>query len=268
MNASAMNLARRLVWLCVALPAAALLVHCGGDSEDEANPQDEAGSTSQSGGSGGSSGTATGGNGGSTSGGSGEATGGSSAAATGGSGGSTSGGSSGAAMGGSSGAATGGSSAAATGGSGGSTSGGSSGEASGGSGGEATAGSSGTGAAVGSSGDGGTGGGPTQCQLLGGVCDTIAVVADPCASCPQYMSTAFAPAPPEDGPLGCTVEGDGSGPLCCLPVWTPQGQCTDSGGECYPPVSGGDACPTGWNAVFTACPEAEDICCIPGSGCP
>jgi hypothetical protein len=236
MNASAMNLARRLVWLCVALPAAALLVHCGGDSEDEANPQDEAGSTSQSGGSGGSSGTATGGNGGSTSGGSGEA--------------------------------TGGSSAAATGGSGGSTSGGSSGEASGGSGGEATAGSSGTGAAAGSSGDGGTGGGPTQCQLLGGVCDTIAVVADPCASCPQYMSTAFAPAPPEDGPLGCTVEGDGSGPLCCLPVWTPQGQCTDSGGECYPPVSGGDACPTGWNAVFTACPEAEDICCIPGSGCP
>jgi hypothetical protein len=213
MNASAMNLARRLFWLCVALPAAALLVHCGGDSEDEANPQDEAGSTSQSGGSGGSSGTATGG-------------------------------------------------------SGGSTSGGSSGEASGGSGGEATAGSSGTGAAAGSSGDGGTGGGPTQCQLLGGVCDTIAVVADPCASCPQYMSTAFAPAPPEDGPLGCTVEGDGSGPLCCLPVWTPQGQCTDSGGECYPPVSGGDACPTGWNAVFTACPEAEDICCIPGSGCP
>jgi hypothetical protein len=172
--------------------------------------------------------------------------------------------------GGSGGGTTGGSVGSTSGGSVGSTSGGSSALASGGSSGETTGGG-GAGAAAGSSGssgEGGTGGGGVQCLLQGGVCYTIAVVANACASCPQDMSTAFAPAPPEAGALGCTVEGDGSGPLCCLPIWTPQGDCRRSGGQCYPPVSGDNACPTGWDAVYTACPEAEDTCCIPGPGCP
>jgi len=39
-------------------------------------------------------------------------------------------------------------------------------------------------------------------------------------------------------------------------------------GKCYPPAGdpGADPCPTGWDAVYTAC-YGDNICCMAGEDC-
>jgi len=122
-------------------------------------------------------------------------------------------------------------------------------------------------ACMGASGAGGEGGSPgvNACILAGGVCSAVAVVASPCASCDPTMAQGHIPAPPSDSAMGCTVDGVGATPLCCLPVLE-AGDCVNAGGGCYPPSSNGDTCPAGWGAVYTACPGG-DTCCVPGPDC-
>jgi len=272
----------------LALPVAALLVACGGNSDNDGGSKAETASESggtdgTSGGTGGdesglSGGRQTSGSGGTTDGGSGGTpTGGDGGTPTGGDGGTHTGGGGGTHTGGSGGELTGGSGGSMTGGS--SPTGGSSGESTGGAGGSAgiemggAAGSTGTGAvsgasgAGGSSGGSGSGGGPTDCLFAGGICQIVATVAEPCAMCPTDMSTAFAPAPWEAGYMGCESGGPGGDPICCLPIWQTSGDCVDAGGQCYPETSSGDFCPIGWDLVWTACPEANHGCCVPGDAC-
>lgn len=101
--------------------------------------------------------------------------------------------------------------------------------------------------------------GVTACEESGGYCTSYAIVPDPCVACDDGLM----PAPPANGAMGCTVEGVGGVPWCCVyvvPTAEPSA-CETAGGECYPPASG-DVCPVGWEPVYTPCREGM-VCCMP-----
>ena len=91
------------------------------------------------------------------------------------------------------------------------------------------------------------------------------MVASPCARCDRTTSVATIPAPPSDSALGCTADGDGVGPLCCLPIETVD-DCVNAGGGCYPAAATGETCPAGWSEIYSACSNG-DVCCGPGIAC-
>jgi len=160
-------------------------------------------------------------------------------------------------------------------GSGGAPSGGSGGiggsGATGGSAGMPTGGTGGIGGngAMGGSGGmptGGSGGSLSQCESEGGVCIAVAVTPNACVQCPSTTGQLLVPAPYPDTTRGCTTEGVGASPWCCVTV-PPVGDCVSSGGACYPITeTAWEPCPLGWDPIYTPCPNG-DICCAPGPGC-
>jgi hypothetical protein len=110
--------------------------------------------------------------------------------------------------------------------------------------------------------------GTTACEEAGGYCTTFPVIPDAVVECQDHGSTHYWPAPPADRAMGCTVEGEGAGPWCCLPhEVTDPSDCEEAGGECYPDAGEEeDTCPMGWVLIRSAC-NGEDLrCCAPDNG--
>ena len=107
--------------------------------------------------------------------------------------------------------------------------------------------------------------GETACEAAGGYCSSYAIIYDPCITCEDIEEQHYMPAGPTDGAMGCTVEGVGAGPWCCLPN-TPDEptDCHEAGGECYS-FSEEDPCPIGWDPVYTECYGEGSACCVPTS---
>jgi hypothetical protein len=107
---------------------------------------------------------------------------------------------------------------------------------------------------------------PSQCVENGGYCTTYAITATPCVLCPDVDDTHYKPSRPADDAMGCTVEGVGAGPWCCVLADTGDPTaCESGGGECYP---GGGDCPIGWIENNTLRCHGSQRCCAPGEDCP
>jgi hypothetical protein len=111
--------------------------------------------------------------------------------------------------------------------------------------------------------------GRMHCEVEGGYCTTYPVIPDAVVVCEDREGVHYWPAPPADRAMGCTVEGEGAGPWCCLPHDVPNpSDCEDAGGECYPDAGGGeeDTCPMGWVFIRSACDVEDTRCCSAENG--
>jgi len=107
----------------------------------------------------------------------------------------------------------------------------------------------------------------TPCEESGGYCWYFYITYPACVTCPDRDGSPYLPAPPADREQGCTVEGTGTGPWCCVPDWgTGTSVCEEAGGACYPD-EGDYVCPTGWEATLVECDEASTVCCLPIPAC-
>jgi hypothetical protein len=110
--------------------------------------------------------------------------------------------------------------------------------------------------------------GTTACEEEGGYCTTYPVIPDAVVECEDREGTHYWPAPPADRAMGCTVEGEGAGPWCCLPHEVPNpSDCEEAGGECYPGDGDEeDTCPMGWVFIRSACDAEGTRCCSAENG--
>ncbi len=107
--------------------------------------------------------------------------------------------------------------------------------------------------------------GLTECEEAGGYCTEYAVIPDPCVTCDSTSVTHYRPAHSPLGAMGCTVEGVGGSPWCCLPdTSTTTTDCDTSGGECYP-YADPEPCPPGWGMIWSSCGADGIVCCAPSS---
>jgi hypothetical protein len=105
----------------------------------------------------------------------------------------------------------------------------------------------------------------TECEAAGGYCTEYPVIPDSCVTCDSTGVTHYRPAHNPLGAMGCTVEGVGGSPWCCLPHETGTSDCEMAGGECYP-YADPEPCPPGWGAIWSDCGAGEGvICCAPAS---
>jgi hypothetical protein len=109
--------------------------------------------------------------------------------------------------------------------------------------------------------------GETPCERSGGYCWRYYITFPACVTCPDRDGMTYLPAPQVDRERGCTVEGTGTGPWCCIPDWgSGTSTCEEAGGACYPD-EGDYVCPVGWDATLVECDEASTVCCLPNSFC-
>lgn len=107
----------------------------------------------------------------------------------------------------------------------------------------------------------------TPCEESGGYCWYFYITYPACITCPDREGRAYLPSPPADREQGCTVEGTGTGPWCCVPDWgSGTSTCEGAGGACYPD-EGDYVCPVGWEATLVECDEASTVCCLPIPAC-
>jgi len=105
----------------------------------------------------------------------------------------------------------------------------------------------------------------TECEASGGYCTQYPVIPDTCVTCDSTGVTHYRPAHNPLGAMGCTVEGVGGSPWCCLPHESGTSDCEMAGGECYP-YADPEPCPPGWGAIWSDCGAGEGvICCAPAS---
>jgi len=106
---------------------------------------------------------------------------------------------------------------------------------------------------------------PSRCVESGGYCTTYPIIANPCVLCPDVGEDHYKPSRPADDAMGCTVEGEGAGPWCCVPSdITDPNDCEADGGECY---GGGGDCPVGWVENTALDCNGGQRCCAPGPDC-
>jgi hypothetical protein len=107
--------------------------------------------------------------------------------------------------------------------------------------------------------------GLTECEEASGYCTEYAVIPDPCVTCDSTSVTHYRPAHSPGGAMGCTVEGVGGSPWCCLPhAPTSLTDCDTAGGECYP-YADPEPCPPGWGMIWSSCGADGVVCCAPAS---
>ena len=107
----------------------------------------------------------------------------------------------------------------------------------------------------------------TPCEESGGYCWRYYITYPACITCPDHDGRPYLPAPPEEREQGCTVEGTGTSPWCCVPDWgSGTSTCEEAGGACYPD-EGDTLCPVGWEATLVECDEASTVCCLPIPAC-
>lgn len=107
--------------------------------------------------------------------------------------------------------------------------------------------------------------GLTECEEAGGYCTQYAVIPDPCVTCDSTGEIHYRPAHRSLGAMGCTVEGVGTSPWCCLPHEpTTLTDCDTAGGECYP-TTDPEPCPPGWGMIYSSCGGEGLVCCAPAS---
>lgn len=105
----------------------------------------------------------------------------------------------------------------------------------------------------------------TACEAAGGYCTEYPVIPDTCVTCDSTSETHYRPAHNPAGPMGCTVEGVGGSPWCCLPHEPGTTDCDMAGGECYP-YADPEPCPPGWAMIWSSCGGMDGItCCAPAS---
>lgn len=109
----------------------------------------------------------------------------------------------------------------------------------------------------------------TECEGAGGYCTEYPVIPDTCVTCDSTGPIHYRPAHRGLGAMGCTVEGVGTSPWCCLPHEPGTTDCDEAGGECYP-FADPEPCPPGWAIIRSSCGDVDGIvCCAPMSeNCP
>ena len=107
--------------------------------------------------------------------------------------------------------------------------------------------------------------GLTDCEEAGGYCTEYPVIPDTCVMCDSSGEMDYRPAHNPLGAMGCTVDGVGGSPWCCLPdTSTTTTDCDTAGGECYP-YADPEPCPPGWDMIWSSCGADGITCCAPSS---